>query len=95
MTRGPQQQANAQSAVPAYKVGYGRPPIEHQFKRGQSLNPRGRPAGRKNNKTIFAQILRETIEASKAQNLERCRSAKLCCKRKHSRGLKAIRAPQT
>lgn len=30
-----------------YKVGYGRPPPEHQFKPGQpSRNPRGRPRGR-------------------------------------------------
>jgi hypothetical protein len=72
---GPQQQANAQSAVPAYKVGYGRPPIEHQFKPGESRNPRGRPAGRKNNKTIFAQILRETIavrEGTKSRKMSKC-----------------------
>lgn len=27
---------------PDYKVGYGKPPKEHQFKKGQSGNPRGR-----------------------------------------------------
>jgi hypothetical protein len=72
---GPQQQANAQSAVPAYKVGYGRPPIEHQFKPGESRNPRGWPAGRKNNKTIFTQILRETIavrEGTKSRKMSKC-----------------------
>ncbi len=26
-----------------YEVGYGKPPKEHQFKAGQSGNPRGRP----------------------------------------------------
>jgi hypothetical protein len=30
-----------------YAVGYGRPPREHQFKRGDpSPNPKGRPAAR-------------------------------------------------
>jgi hypothetical protein len=32
--------------TPAYVVGYGRPPREHQFKKGApSPNPKGRPAG--------------------------------------------------
>jgi hypothetical protein len=35
------------------KVGYGRPPKQYQFKKGQSGNPRGRPRGRK---SIMAQL---------------------------------------
>lgn len=31
------------SDLPEYKVGYGHPPKDKQFKRGQSGNPKGRP----------------------------------------------------
>jgi Family of unknown function (DUF5681) len=40
-----------------YPVGYGRPPIEHQFKPGQSGNPSGRPKGVRN----FTSDLREEL----------------------------------
>ena len=29
-----------------YAIGYGRPPVEHQFKKGQVNNPKGRPKRR-------------------------------------------------
>lgn len=38
-------------------VGYGRPPKEHQFKPGQSGNPKGRPKGAKNEANIFQKII--------------------------------------
>jgi Family of unknown function (DUF5681) len=31
--------------APQYEVGYGRPPVAHQFKKGQSGNPTGRRKG--------------------------------------------------
>ena len=40
-----------------YEVGYGRPPTHSQFKPGQSGNPKGRPKGSKNTKTILAEEL--------------------------------------
>jgi hypothetical protein len=43
-------------------VGYGRPPIEHQFKAGESGNRRGRPKGSQNEATIINEIFRRKIE---------------------------------
>ena len=43
-------------------VGYGRPPVNRQFKPGQSGNPRGRPKGRKNLPTTFADVLSRPIK---------------------------------
>lgn len=36
-----------------YKVGHGKPPKEHQFKKGQSGNPRGRKPRVKNASTLI------------------------------------------
>lgn len=38
---------SALKSLPGYDVGYGRPPEETRFKKGQSGNPRGRPKGSK------------------------------------------------
>src|SRR5262245_27530531 len=43
-------------------VGYGRPPVNRQFKPGQSGNPRGRPKGSKNLVTMVAEALNEKIK---------------------------------
>jgi Family of unknown function (DUF5681) len=43
-------------------VGYKRPPVDRQFKDGQSGNPKGRPKGRKNLKTIFVEALNKKVK---------------------------------
>jgi Family of unknown function (DUF5681) len=44
-----------------YEVGYGRPPRETRFAKGQSGNPRGRPPGAKNLKTLLSEALNEMV----------------------------------
>ena len=39
---------------PTYKVGYAKPPIKHQFKKGKSGNPRGRKPKVRNVSTLLA-----------------------------------------
>ena len=45
-----------------HKVGYGKPPAETRFKPGHSGNPRGRPKGSKNYKTILMERMRERVQ---------------------------------
>ncbi len=44
-----------------YEVGYGKPPRETRFAKGQSGNPRGRPSGAKNLKTLLSEALNEMV----------------------------------
>ena len=46
---------------PNYRVGYGRPPREHQFKKGQSGNLRGRPKGSKGSKALLRKIISQQV----------------------------------
>jgi hypothetical protein len=44
-----------------YEVGYGKPPHRTRFQKGQSGNPRGRPCGSKNLKTLLSEALNEPV----------------------------------
>jgi len=44
-----------------HEVGYGKPPRHSRFVKGQSGNPRGRPPGAKNLKTLLSKALNELV----------------------------------
>lgn len=48
----PEDDSPAGKQVAPYRVGYGRPPTEHRFRKGMSGNPRGRPKGSRNKPSI-------------------------------------------
>ena len=45
----------------AYSVGYCQPPIETRFKPGRSANPKGRPKGAKNYRTVLLEELNAKV----------------------------------
>lgn len=52
------------NGIPApYRVGYGRPPLEHRFRKGHSGNPRGRPPGAHNKTEVDISIGMRGAEA--------------------------------
>ena len=47
-----------------YEVGYGRPPKDKQFKKGQSGNPKGRPKGSRNFRTDLQEELQMQVQVT-------------------------------
>jgi Family of unknown function (DUF5681) len=62
MSRAKSPKRSKKSSDGNHSVGYGKPPEATRFKPGQSGNPKGRPRGSKNLRTLFAEeLLRPVI----------------------------------
>ncbi|MDD3594594.1 MAG: DUF5681 domain-containing protein [Candidatus Gastranaerophilales bacterium] len=57
-----------------YEVGYKRPPTEHQFKPGQSGNPKGRPKLIKDFKTDLREEMEEIITINNGEKITKQRA---------------------
>lgn len=57
----PKQKKSKQNKKRDYEVGFGKPPKEHQFKPGVSGNVTGRPKGKKNLSTMFAEAVNARV----------------------------------
>ena len=53
-----------------YEVGYGKPPKDSQFKKGQSGNPKGRPKGSRNFKTDLQEEMQLQIQVTESGKFE-------------------------
>lgn len=62
------------------RVGYGRPPREHQFPPGKSGNPRGRPKGAKGLKTELLAEINEQVTITVNGKPQRIRTLRLILK---------------
>jgi len=58
----------------SYEVGYRKPPIKSRFVKGRSGNPKGRPGGAKNEKTLINDILGARIAVRTPEGKRRLNS---------------------
>ena len=63
--------AQAATGGPQYKVGYCHPPLATRFRPGQSGNPKGRPKGSRDLRTVVAAVAAELVEIKENDRLRR------------------------
>lgn len=79
-----------------YEVGYGKPPKNRQFKKGQSGNPKGRPPGTKNFKTDLREELYEKVQISEGGKMRLISKQRALVKRTFQKALRGdLKASET
>ncbi len=71
-----------------YEVGCGKPPKEHQFKPGQSGNPKGRPPKRKPKRIDAAAVLSEPLAVKNSGGRQKMSPLEVGVRRLGERGRK-------
>jgi hypothetical protein len=71
-----------------YEIGWGKPPVGHRYKKGQSGNPKGRPRGTQNLKTDLKEELEETIVVQQGERTLRISKQRALVKTLIAKGLK-------
>jgi hypothetical protein len=69
------------------EVGYGKPPKAHQFKKGQTGNPKGRLKGSKNLRTELREEISETVVVREGGKLRKLSKLRAMLKSLSSKGL--------
>jgi hypothetical protein len=57
--------------TPSSEVGYKRPPVKSQFRKGQSGNPRGRRKGQRNLAPVLREVLGQTVRVKRGAKTQR------------------------
>jgi hypothetical protein len=70
------------------KTGYGRPPADSRFKKGQSGNPRGRVKGSKNLATDICEELDETIPIREGDKVRKVTKQRVMVKSMAAKAIK-------
>jgi len=73
---------------PAYRVGYGRPPLATRFQPGHSGNPRGRPKKSRNLRTIVTEALAEPVTVREGERVRKVTKAEAMVQAMLMRGMK-------